>query len=373
MKVLITYASCGAGHKRAADAIFTAFKNRAGQDEVSLVNSLDYTQPFFKWLYQDNYLFMANRLPSIWGFFYYLFDFRPVDFFIKKGRLFLYWLFCRGFLRFLEETKPDVLVCTHFFASEWAAYLKAKGKVACRIVCVVTDFKFHLFWLAEHIDEYTVASEETKQDLLRRKIPAEKIHVLGIPVLPQFAIKMDKAGLREKFRLDKDAFTLLVMSGGFGVGPVIAILKALEEIKKHNVNLPQTIIICGRNPRLFAKIKKMKLSLPHLLLEFVDNVYEYMQAADCLITKAGGLTLSEALAEVLVPIIIAPIPGQESRNSELLLKYQAAFVAKNPRRVREIVLAILKRPEMIEEKRKNIRSLSRPQSASEITQLILKR
>jgi processive 1,2-diacylglycerol beta-glucosyltransferase len=92
-----------------------------------------------------------------------------------------------------------------------------------------------------------------------------------------------------------------------------------------------------------------------------------------LITKAGGLTLSEALAEVLVPIIIAPIPGQESRNSELLLKYQAAFVAKNPRRVREIVLAILKRPEMIEEKRKNIRSLSRPQSASEITQLILKR
>ena len=196
---------------------------------------------------------------------------------------------------------------------------------------VVTDFDVHAMWLCRHAEQYFVALEETKVHLKALGVPEPLVTVSGIPIDPVFAVAKDKRAMRRKHGLEEDRFTILVSAGGFGVGPVGHLMKALARME-HSARV---VAVCGRNEALKAELSEAIRTFPKrstvsfTLLGFTTEMDELMTAADLFVGKPGGLTTSEVLAKGLPMVVINPIPGQEERNSDHLLEEGVAIRCNN--------------------------------------------
>jgi processive 1,2-diacylglycerol beta-glucosyltransferase len=325
-KVLVLSASAGAGHTRAAEAIQKAFIQLEAVEAIRHVDVLDYTNKFFRDLYSKAYIEMANKAPKMLGWIYDKFD-QPYKH--DRIRVAFNKLNLRPFIKLLEEFKPDLMVCTHFVPSEIISWMKLKRRIRCPLAIVITDYDAHAMWLSRNAEQYFVALEETKVYLTKFGVLSSKINVTGIPIDPIFAIHKDKYTMRKKYGLHLDKMTILVSTGGFGVGPMEDIVKSLLEVK----NDIQLIAICGRNPELKKRIERLahrgRKRIPILAVGYTYDMDEYMAASDLFLGKPGGLTTSEALAKGLVPVIVNPIPGQEERNSDHLLEKGVAIRCNN--------------------------------------------
>ncbi len=369
-KILILYATAGIGHKKASMAVKAAFDELNLKDvEVMLTDSLDYTNKFFKWTYLKAYLLMISRLPSLWGFMYYLTDNFYVNLLVAKLRRINNWMNSRNLAKYLIAEKPDVIISTHFFASEVISELKRSGRIKSKLVTVVTDYRLHSWWVSVCTDIYVVAGQDAYDDLIRWKVPPSQIKILGIPVEPVFSKKLDRTKILKDMNLKEGLFTVLVIGGGFGVGPIEDIIKTIG-----NISYPiQIATICGHNEDL---VKKLEILKPAMKAEikvygFVNNVYEYMNAADLLISKSGGITVSESLAEELPMIIIAPIIGQETRNSDYLMKYGAAVKIAKASDLREVIEYLVSHPERMAAMKDAIRAIKKPQACFDIAKLAI--
>lgn len=366
-RILIIYASSGAGHRKAAEAIKAAY-DASGRNDAAIIDSLDYTNKFFKFMYPATYLFLVNFAPLLWGFFYYLSDNGKVYYFISKIRRISNWMNSRPLVKYILDTRPDIIVFTHFFASEVVADLKKRGKFQGKLITIITDYGSHSFWFSSQIDAYIVGFDETRSDLLRRGVPEDKIKVLGIPVDIPFTKDVDKIGLREKLGIERDKFTALVISGGFGVGPVKELVYCLGNLARPI----QLLVVCGRNPLLYQDVLKLKerFKVPARIYEFVNNVAELMAASDVIITKAGGLTSTEALAKGLPLVIVSPIPGQETKNCNLLVKYGAAVKLYSIQGVCDKIVELFDDRNSLLRMQENIFKIRKPNASSEIVKFI---
>ena len=367
-KILVLYATAGIGHKKASMAIKAAFDELKFNDvEVKLEDALDYTNRFFKWTYLKAYLLLVNKFPALWGFMYYLTDNFYANLIIAKIRRLNNWCNSRRLARYLVTEKPDVIISTHFFASEVISELKRAGVVASRLVTVVTDYRLHSWWLSKAADMYVVAGQDAYDDLIKWKVPAQKIKILGIPIEPVFTKKLDKAKILRDANLKEGVFTILVVGGGFGVGPIEEIIKTVG-----NVAYPiQIITVCGHNEELVKKLEALTPSIKAKvkICGFVNNVYEYMDVADILISKSGGITVSESLAKELPMVIIAPIMGQETRNSDYLIKHGAAVKIAKPSDLKEVVEDLVSHPEKAAAMKDAIRAIKKPLACYDIAKL----
>src|SRR4030042_4493938 len=191
-KILIVYATAGIGHKKAATAIKKAYDEmKLPGTEVTLIDALDYTNNFFKWSYLQAYLLMVNKLPLFWGLSYYLTDIPFVDFFVSYIRRINNRANSKKLVNYILDTKPDVIISTHFFASEVIANLKQKSLMLSRLVTIVTDYRLHAWWVCEGTDAYIVARGDTRRDLQRGKVEPGNIKVIGIPIEPIFSKPLD--------------------------------------------------------------------------------------------------------------------------------------------------------------------------------------
>lgn len=367
MKILLAHAYAGIGHKKAAEAIRDVL---AGFEEIELttVDALDYTNKAFKFSYPRVYLFLINRAPLVWGFLYYLLDIKAVDIFLAPVRRLVHNLHAKRFVRLVLKENPDAIVCTHFLPAEIVSGLKRKGLFKGHLITVVTDFLAHSFWMARASDYFIGAIERTRQDLVRRGIKEERVKVLGIPCEPKFGVSQDRRQLIKKLGLDDGPFNLLIMGGGFGTGPVKKIVHAIYDIEARTRKNLQVIVICGKNRRLFEELSRKK-SDPGLRLcafGYMNNIDEFMEVADCIITKSGGLTVSESLSKKLPMIIIQPIPGQETRNCRILTGYGTAVRANTVGQVIDHVKDFLSSPEKIIGMRTRINLLAYPDAAKAI-------
>jgi len=118
VKILVVFATAGEGHRRAAEAIKEAFDRSKSEHEVRLVDCLDYCNKLFRWAYPWGYNLLVSKVPKVWGFFYYLLDFKPVRFFVRTGRRLMNFINGFGFYRFIIKGKPDCIISTHFLATE---------------------------------------------------------------------------------------------------------------------------------------------------------------------------------------------------------------------------------------------------------------
>ncbi|MBU4376395.1 MAG: glycosyltransferase [Candidatus Omnitrophica bacterium] len=371
-KILIAYANAGAGHRKAAYAVESAFKEINRNDiETKVIDALDYSTPFFKTGYPTFYLFAVNKIPYIWGIFYYLLDTRLFYRCIASyGRRLHNSLGFAGLEKFLGEYNPDIVINTHFLGSEVMVHMKKKGMLKnTKLVSVVTDYMMHAFWVDKMIDYFSVAQEESKKDLMNRGIPAEKIRVFGIPIDRKFAAHTDRKELCAKLGIDGTKKTVLIGSGGFGVGPVKELVKELMGTEA----VEQLLVVCGKNPELCKYISNMTKSAAKVIkvYEFVDNMDELMSVSDIIVTKSGGMTSSEAMAKDLPMIITSAIPGQEARNSKYLVKCGAAIQAPTIKKAREAIVEIFSYKDKLEELKNRIRAIKKPNSSYDIAQFAI--
>ncbi len=373
MKILVTYASAGAGHERAAKAIVKALEKHNGQIEVKLVDVLDYSSLLLKKTYSAIYLFAISYIPVIWGIAYLVLDNRVIYFFVAFLRRIINKLNSTKFTQLLYNFNPDLVISTHFYPSEVIACQRRKGKFKGRLTSIITDFRVHTFWVTRGIDKFIVAARNTKEELIKRGIARKKVEVLGIPIDPIFARNEDKNSLINKLNLRQNLFTILITSGGFGVGPI-------EELVNELRNMPrsiQLIIVCGHNKLLYDNLINRKINknskIFYKIYGFSNNMHELMQASDIIVTKSGGLTSSECLAKNLPLIVIAPVPGQETRNCSVLVSEGAALKIDKPAQINKLMIDLIDHPQMISRMKENIRGLAKPNSASEIVNLSLKR
>jgi processive 1,2-diacylglycerol beta-glucosyltransferase len=268
----------------------------------------------------------------------------------------------KKFTRLLIQDSPDVIISTHFLASEIAAFLKRDKKINSKIITVITDFGVHPFWIQEGTDIYTAASDITRAKLIAKGISEEKIKVIGIPVHAGFSKKSEKNELCSKLNIKENKFTVLVLTGSFGIGP-------LEKIVEMLYRDAQVLVVCARNKKLFAKLKNKKYAQVSVF-GFVDEIYDFMSVSDIVITKPGGLTVSELLVMELAPIFISAIPGQETENVKALRAYGIGSLVKNASDVRGKALDYKLNPEKLKRVRENIRLIRKPNTLEDLYHVI---
>ena len=167
MRVLITYVSAGAGHRRVGEAVFDYLRSNRKDLTLELVDILPFCNPILRFCYNSGYPFLVHYASWLWGLFFWMTGFKPTRWFSRKSSLIANYFSCRKFADYLIKEKFDFIISTHFLNSELAADLKLKNKIQAKLITVITDFGVHPFWISNGTDLYIVASGLTKAKLLR--------------------------------------------------------------------------------------------------------------------------------------------------------------------------------------------------------------
>jgi processive 1,2-diacylglycerol beta-glucosyltransferase len=328
-RVLLLSASSGAGHVRAAQALEKAFVAR-GDCYVEHIDALDHVSKLFQAIYDKTYISMVRRAPDLMGVLYERTD-QPWQ--STSRRLALDRLNSLRMSRLLQRIQPDLCVATHFLPAEIIGWLISEGKLRARHAIVVTDYDVHAMWLCQTVDRYFLALQESVEYLARIGVPRSKLSITGIPVDPVFAKSVDRAEARRALHLDAAATSVLIATGGYGVGPLEQLAGDLLALRKPW----QIVAVAGKAEKTRKRLEELARSAGSLpsgeprfvAVGFTKDIDKYMAAADLLVGKAGGLTTSEALARHLPMVLIEPIPGQEERNADHLLEAGAAIRCNN--------------------------------------------
>ncbi len=370
-KVLILSASAGTGHVRAAEALEKVFRERPDVGEVRNVDALRFTNRLFRDFYSKLYIQLVQRAPTILGIVYNSTD-EPWR--TDRMRLMLDRLNTGPLERFIAKFKPDITVCTHFLPAEIISYLITKGKLDARLSIVVTDLDVHAMWLCRTFHRYFVALEESKIHLENLGLPGDHITVSGIPIDPAFGHIGNRDEMRREAGFDTDRPLFLISGGALGVSPAAGVLDGLARLR----HPAQAIIVCGRNADMKAGMEKQARAIeaahPGLtfrVLGYTDEMHRWMQMSDLFIGKPGGLTTAESLASGLPMIIVAPIPGQEERNSDHLLEKGIALKCNEFTTLAYKIDGLLDHPEQLAAMREKALAYSRPFAAATIVDTLL--
>ncbi|OQB15275.1 MAG: Processive diacylglycerol beta-glucosyltransferase [Firmicutes bacterium ADurb.Bin193] len=308
LKVLVLTVTAGQGHHQTAMAISDYFSDR--NVECRILDVIEYVDPAFKEIVSRGYLVSTKHIPLAYGGFYALAEKNEKNREKFMSRL-ASALMGRKLIKYLEDYKPDVVISTHVFAAQVITGIKQYNGLK---IGIVTDFTIHPYWEETELDFYVTASELLTLQAEKKGISPDKILPIGIPIHKKFAEKISKSEARARLGIE-DKTTILVMGGSMGYGNIAKHIKRMDKL---NVDF-QIICVCGTNARAKRSIDKIVTNRKIYNHGYVDNVDIMMDAADILVTKPGGLTVSEALAKCLPMILVNPIPGQEERNTEFLL------------------------------------------------------
>ncbi len=369
-RILVLSASVGAGHLRAAQAVEQALRELAPDAVVRNVDVLELTNPAFRQVYGRAYLDLVNRAPHVLGYFYDAMD-RPRGPNSKRDalRLALEKLNLGRFIDLLQDEPWDVAVNTHFLPAEIIASLRKKDRIQLPQLTVTTDFETHRLWVNQPCERYFTATEEGARYLHTLGVPAGATAVTGIPIHPVFAQPKDRAACRGLHGLGTDRPMILQLAGGFGVGPVVQLYQALASVERP----VELVVVSGRNETLKKQLQAVAVPTRHRahVLGFTDRIDELMAAADVVVSKPGGLTTSEVLARGAALVVVNPIPGQESRNSDYLLEEGAAIKANHTGTLAYKVEQLLEDPARLETLRGNAARIGRPRAAYDVARQAL--
>ncbi len=365
VKIMLLTAATGGGHIRAAHAVEQHIRDNTDCDVVT-VDALKAVGRFLDKTVCDSYLFMAKKAPALFGRLYRRTN-RQSHFSNLVPRL--TGLFSGLLLPAIQDYGPDVIVTTHPFATEMVADLKKDGLVSAPLICIITDYGVHRAYIADQVDAYVVASDDMIPELRAFGVDEAKVHPFGIPVHDVFFDRGDRDAILRELNLDPELPTVLFMAGSFGVSNII---KLYRELGASDAGM-QIIVITGRNQKLFDAFQKELAGeppVPTRLIFFTGEVEKYMHAADLLVTKPGGLTVSEALACGLPMAVFDAIPGQEEDNADFLATHDMCVRLKKDGDFGEEISSLLREKKRLQAMRENCRGFDKSQSIPNMVELI---
>ncbi|HEY8497848.1 MAG TPA: glycosyltransferase [Limnochordales bacterium] len=371
-EVLVLAATYGQGHIQAARAIAEALGSVRPGLRTATVDFFDLVNPVFNAAARLAYIYSVRKAPVLWREFYERTARIEPDSFLQQR---LYHLGESGLLRTVEATGARVIVSTHPTPGGVVAELHQDGRLRPEprlTVTVITDYVLHSQWVHPWTGLYLAPCDEVADDLLARGIPPERVEVTGIPVRAAFRSPVDREAARLRWGLDPRRPVVLVMIGAHGM--MRGAVEACRRLARLSQPL-QLVVVAGFDRRLHRELLEALTGSPHpvRVLGYVEEVPSLMAACDVLVTKAGGLTVSEALAMGACTVVYSPIPGQEEGNAAYLRRHEAAEVADSPARLEAIVDALLRQPDRRRRLAERARALGRPDAALKAASLIAER
>lgn len=344
--IVILTAGYGNGHIQVAHTLEQSLY-RSGAGSVSVIDLYQEAYPGMNSL--SRHLYLYSPYFSAYGLDYYGWSYyatrnlEQTSTLAKWGNM----LGMKKLTAILKKQRPDAIISTFPFGGI-SAQLKKHG-IYVPLFTVVTDFSLHNRWLFTEADRFYVATEDLKRDMVRRGVRPEAITVSGIPVREPFYERTPAPALSVPQPMEQtQTRSVLVMMGAHIPLPDIQLmirkLLAMPEV--------QVDVICGSNDKLRRRLERRFGDIERLqLFGYVEAVHDRMRQASCIITKAGGITLSEAI-QIGTPIIIyKPFSGQERENARYLERKGAAVIATSTRRlgeqVQEILCSTVKREQML--------------------------
>jgi processive 1,2-diacylglycerol beta-glucosyltransferase len=367
-RILVLHVSAGTGHTSAAKALGEAFSRVPGV-EVSVQDVFDHINTPVKTTIQKGYNEISTRVQPLYSMVHSSINIDNAEDALSANRLMttLGRPFLIRFERYVAEMRPDAIISTMQIPFHvLKAYESTTGVPG---YAVITDFSVQSSWLREDVAGYFVASDLTRDILLRRKVPQEIIHVTGIPVKLEIAEPKEVSAVRAAHQLPIDRPLITVFGGGVAVERIRSLIEQLIASDRPSA----VAVVAGRNEQLLSALADLEdgPQVKLIKLGFINYVDDLVAASDIVITKPGGLITSEVLARGTPIIAIDPIPGQEEWNSDVICGTGAGLQIRMPELVPPAVHILLENPARLVEMRRYAQQVGHPRAAFEIADIVL--
>ncbi|HEX3011578.1 MAG TPA: glycosyltransferase [Syntrophomonadaceae bacterium] len=344
IRVLVFSATYGAGHERAAQAVIEEIGMQSPNAEITHLDCGVLLSRTFNTIIKSTYLGMIKHTPKLWGKFYYDTARISPD---SKLQIILNNMGKSGIIKYINDLRPDLIICTYPTIAGVLAQLRLRHIIDVPLVTVVTDYTVHSQWIHKGVDLYIVGCRDVYRGFVDRGIDSESIRITGIPVSPRFEAEVNREEIMDRLGLIPELPTILIMGGAYGV---ISNPKGICQVIADMALPSQAIVVCGHNRKLYQSLEEIVENSrnPIMRFGFVNNIEELMTVSDLMVTKAGGLIVSEALTKRLPLLIFKPIPGQEEENTKFIRKMGAGIAVNSLKTLEKTVYDLLEHPDKLE-------------------------
>ena len=361
-RVLILTLHHGSTHVQLSRTLEKALLQLRPNLKVEVVDALAHCTPWFR-AYYNSYELPLRYWPGLWDYI--------------EGRQFEgktsgpWWLYRRGarpLFRYIKAFAPDVLVATEVGLGEIAVIHKREFGAAYSLVGAQT-FTFERPWAQPEVDLFISHPGEPSAQLRSMGVPPEKILECGVLVDPAFVPGADRQALRDRLGLQSDLPVFLVNFGGSGKGKPREVVTELRKVQRPF----QVVFISRRNESLRQELLQLTAGMAHAqVLTWVDNMQEWMAAADLLLSRAGGGILVESLNCGLPILVFDAPPGNEWRFCHLIEDiWHTGYCAKQPGELGARIDHLLAHAKKLEQLRSNARQQAHPDAARVAAQVLV--
>jgi processive 1,2-diacylglycerol beta-glucosyltransferase len=354
-KVLILTAAFGNGHIQVANVLKDQFIQAYEADVIiSSIYAESYPTltPISENVYLKSYTPVGKPIYSLcYHGIAKVYDKKIAKWFANLGRKRLAYL--------VETEQPDIIINT--FPVLAVPEFRRRTGSSIPTFSIITDYCLHKTWVSSEIDHYFVATEAVKEAVCRLGISCSNVTVSGIPIRPVFEQPAACTDLAEKYGIHPRRKLILIMAGAFGV------LKSMNKMCETllSENDCQLMVICGKNDKLKMELNPLAERFPDrlLVLGYVERVDEWFRLASFMITKPGGITLTEAAAVGLPVILYKPTPGQEKGNARYFEQQNGALIAHKLNDIYSFSSYLLQNEHVLENMSYSMHSVHQKQAA----------
>jgi 1,2-diacylglycerol 3-beta-galactosyltransferase len=350
-RILILTADMGFGHRSAANAVRAAMEELHGHEAILRENENDYDK-------------LVREMPKLYRLGYQFIDTPISSAIIESGLTVLLYEALDDILR---SFKPDVVIVTkeNYLTPLNAVFTMTERAIP--VVTIITDLgTVHRMWFND-VSSYTLVPTQRVYGMaVQARLPTDRVKITGIPVHPRLTKETrDPAAIRAELGCRADLTTVLAV-GGTRVNNMGDALNVLN-----HSNLPiQIIAIAGGDDALYVQWQTTEWHVPTKVYNFVDNMPTLLRAADCILCKAGGLIVTEALASGLPIMLVDVIQGQETGNAEFVVENGAGELVRTPVQVLEVMCHwLLDKRQLLLQYAENAQRVGRPRSAYDAAEL----
>lgn len=373
-KILIAHATYGSGHKMVAEYLYDYFKNhnKKNEFEIQIIDIMDYRNKlgdFSVKLFNKNFEYRSN---AIFDTVYEIFDHQittiPYKFITRA-------LFTKELEDYIVDFEPDIMISSHFFSSIMMEIINRKYNTNTKIVTILTDYISHQMWIKNKNKStaYIVSNEIVKQQLIKDGIKKDKIYPYGIPLSSKFKnVNCNAKEVKALYNINNNKPVYLFFAGGsYGSSFSYDYLKKILELRL-DVNI---IFISGKNEKLKDRVNYLIKNRDYknvIVLGFSNDISRLMYIANLIITKPGGLNLTEAL-EMKRPLLLIPgNGGQENYNASFVKKNGFGVYCKSPQKAKRMIKKLYEKPRIIANYKNNLLHYKENNSTEKIYKLVIK-
>ncbi len=341
MKVLILSSNTGEGHNSAAAAVAAELTARG--DSCVIKDALAYISGGMSDFICGWHVRIYRKVPKLFNLGYKLVEKS------QNGKS------EAGFARFLkkgaaalkadvEENDYDLVLSTHPFSAYMFTTAVKKHGLKVKSGFIATDYTCSPPVDKTLMDVYFIPHEDVKGDFISKYIPEEKLVASGLPVREAFYKKYKKSSAKRALGLPEDKSNILLMCGSMGCGPLKQITEKLAKILPDSAFLT---VICGSNKKLKQSLKTLPFPRKNVrVVGYTDNISYYMDSAEMIVTKAGGITCTESMVKRLPMVLINAVGGCETYNRTFFISKGGALETSG--KITDLVLQLLKNPKLMD-------------------------